>query len=99
MPIKTFKSFETVLNRELAKASDWLIANKVTLNIKKSNYVTFHPPQKKLVYQPAIKMFDNNLQRLVLLDCKHHVKYLGVLIDKHLRWKSHIDQFYSPKNE
>ena len=93
---KNLKSLETVLKRELAKVSDWLIANKLTLNIKKSNYVIFYPPQKKLVYQPTIKMFDNNLQRLVSLDCKHHVKYLGVLIDKHLSWKSHID-FIAPK--
>ena len=48
---KNLKSLETVLKRELAKVSDWLIANKLTLNIKKSNYVIFHPPQKKLVYQ------------------------------------------------
>ena len=36
-------------------------------------------------------MFDNNLQRLVSLDCKHHVRYLGVLTDKQLRWKRLID--------
>ena len=36
-------------------------------------------------------MFDNNLQQLVSLDCKHYVKYVGVLIDKHLNWKCHID--------
>ena len=36
------------LNNELAKISEWLIANKLTLNLSKSNFVIFHPPQKKI---------------------------------------------------
>ena len=26
--------------------SDWLMANKVSLNIDKTNFIIFHPPQK-----------------------------------------------------
>ena len=54
-------------------------------------FVIFRPHQKKITYQPTIKLFDNNSQRLVALECKTYVKYLGVLIDQHLSWKHHID--------
>ena len=88
---RSLKNLEITVNKELAKVSDWLIANKLTLNIKKSNFVIFRPRQKKLTPQPTIKLFDSNSQRLVTLDCKNYVKYLGILIDDHLSWKYHID--------
>ena len=47
---KNLKSLETILNTELVKVSDWPHANKLTLNTKKSNYVNFHPYQKKINY-------------------------------------------------
>lgn len=33
----------------------------------------------------------NQLLYQVLLECKELVKYLGILIDKNLSWKQHID--------
>ena len=84
---RSLKNLELTVNKELAKVSDWLIANKLTVNIKKSNFVIFRPRQKKLTLQPTIKLFDNNSQRLVTLDCKNYVKYLGVLTDDYLSWK------------
>jgi hypothetical protein len=47
------------VNKELEHVSDWLIANKLTLNIKKSNYVLFHSHKKKLDYTPNLKVFDH----------------------------------------
>ena len=47
--------------------------------------------ENNIPYQPTIKLFDNNSQRLVALECKTYAKYLGVLIDQHLSWKHHID--------
>ena len=43
---KNLKSLESTVNDELCKLYDWLIANKLSLNIKKSNYVIFRPRQK-----------------------------------------------------
>lgn len=45
---KSLKSLETVVNNELKNVTDWLNANKLTLNTKKSNCVIFRPSQKKL---------------------------------------------------
>ena len=38
-----------------------------------------------------ILMFDNSNHILTSLQCKDHVKYLGVLLHSHLRWKYHTD--------
>ena len=40
---KNVKALEITLNAEFQKLYDWLTANKLTLNIKKSNFVIFHP--------------------------------------------------------
>ena len=48
---KDLKSLESVINIELQKVCNWLNANKLTLNTKKSNFVIFRPSQKKLGYQ------------------------------------------------
>ena len=55
------KSLEKTVNSELLKVSDWLNANKLTLNAKKSNYVIFRPYQRKLNYLVNIEMMLNIL--------------------------------------
>ena len=39
---------ENVLNNELLNIDVWLRCNKLSVNIKKTNYVTFSPSQRKL---------------------------------------------------
>ena len=80
-----------MVNNELVRVSDWLNANKLTLNAKKSNFVIFCPHQRKMDHSVNILMFDNSNHILTSLKCKDHVKYLGVLVDSHLSWKYHID--------
>ena len=88
---KNLKSLEKTVNNELVRASDRLNANKLTLNAKKSNFVTFRSHQRKMDHSVNILMFDNSYHILTSLECKDHVKYLGVLLDSHLSWKYHID--------
>ena len=45
---KSLPLLESVVNEELINIFDWLLANKLTLNAKKSNYVIFHPYQQKI---------------------------------------------------
>ena len=45
---KNLKSLESTVNNELSEVYAWLIANKLSLNIKKSNFVIFRPRQEKL---------------------------------------------------
>ena len=76
---KNLQPLETIVNVELSNVYDWLTANKLSLNIKKSNFVIFRPRQKKLNYEVNSKVFDY-----------HTNKYLGVLIDENLSWKYRI---------
>ena len=79
---KNLKSLELSVNQELNKVYDWLTTNKLTLNIKKSNFIIFCPAQRKLTYQPKLVIYDNEQNKKVALEHKDYVKYLGILIDK-----------------
>ena len=50
-------------------------------------------PCKKLTHQICLcfKIQDNNMDSETALENKDYVTFLGVLIDKHLTWKQHID--------
>ena len=54
---KNLKSLESTMNDELLKLYDWLIVNKLTFNAKKSNYVIFHPYQKRLPHNISVNFF------------------------------------------
>ena len=66
------------------KVNDWLNANKLSLNVKKTNFVLFRSYQKKIEFPLKLEL---NHQYLQQSSC---VKYLGVMIDEHLNWKKHI---------
>ena len=80
-----------MVNIELRNLHEWLTSNKLTLNTTKSNFVIFHPYHKRVTYQPSLYMFDNEKNGNVTLESKNYIKYLGVLVDKNLTWKYHID--------
>ena len=86
---RNLTSLEAKVNTELIKLCDWLTANKLTLNIRKSNYVLFQSYNKRLLYIPKINIFDHDKGTYSPLDCKESVKYLGISIDKYLNWKTH----------
>ena len=50
----SLESLETKVNLELKRIHNWLCCNKLSLNIDKSNFVIFHPPQKKLTKSISI---------------------------------------------
>ena len=79
-PDTDLKSLETIVNTELKNVCNWLNANKLTINAKKSNFIVFRPIQKRIDHQTCIRILDNNNNGFVLLECKDYVKSLGVLI-------------------
>ena len=66
---------QKIMNRELKKVRKWLDANRLSLNIDKTNFVVFHSPQIKLV-EPVIIRFGKK-------KIKHEscVKFLGIMLD------------------
>ena len=87
---KSLPLLESVVNEELINVCDWLLANKLTLNAKKSNYVIFHPYQRKIQSLINLKVFDREHKAFRNLERKQFVKYLGVLIDSNLSWNNHV---------
>ena len=81
---KNINTLEEVVNVELGCIQDWLVANKLTLNTNKSNFMIIKPRQKKVPKKIQLSINGDHLNES---DC---VKYLGVLIDNKLTWKQHI---------
>ena len=52
---KNLECLEVNLNIQPNRVNEWLCANKVSLNIEKSNFVLFHPPQKKANFSMNLK--------------------------------------------
>ena len=75
---------EKYVNKELNKIFQWLCSNRLALNIMKTNFVIFHPYNKPLKESITLKI---NKKAIDEVPC---VKYLGILIDSTLSWKSQI---------
>ena len=73
------------INNELALLSDWLKLNKLSLNGRKTKLMMFHTPQKVV---PRLILKMNNIELEPITD----FNFLGIIINKHLRWKSHINK-------
>ena len=74
----------TVVNTEIDKLSSWFQANRLSINVKKSNFVIFKSAQNRQNLDFSF-FIDNNK-----IDCVKEVVFLGVILDQNLRWKSHI---------
>ena len=72
------------VNLDLKNLTYWLNANRISLNVKKTELVVFKHQRKKLDSPIKIK-----LSRKRLYPSKS-VKYLGIKIDENLNWKQHI---------
>jgi hypothetical protein len=87
------RSLETTVNRELIKLYNWLTANKLSLNVKKSNFVIFRSHQKRLDYQVDLTIVQTHL---ALWSIKIMLNiWVCLLIVHGLTWKDHIDHVAS----
>ena len=77
---------QKIMNRELRKVKKWLDANRLALNIDKTNFVIFHSPCTKLPEPIVIRFCRKKIQR------EKYVKFFGVLLDENLSWKYHINE-------
>ena len=59
-------------------------ADELSLTIDKSNFVIFHPSQRKLPFHVTLYLNGINLNQ------GYSIKYLGIIIDSHLSWKSQV---------
>ena len=74
------------LNSELNKLSTWFKANKLSLNLKKTNFMLFKPRQKRYHFPMQICINEQRIEQV------KETVFLGVVLDEHLSWKPHISQ-------
>ena len=72
------------LNNELQKLSEWLVSNKLTINLKKTHYIIFSSSNL------AKTTFDDLYINHQTIDRVISTKFLGVIIDAKLKFKEHI---------
>ena len=71
---KDLNKLEVVVSGELLKLCEWLNSSKLSLTVSNSNFVIFHPYQRKLYREVNLKILDNNSEQLVSLERKTYVK-------------------------
>ena len=80
-----FRSLQRILNTELPKLSLWFRSNKLSLNLKKTNYIHF---------QSRKNATDKPIPEIVLdgeyLEKKQNTKFLGTIINENLKWSDHV---------
>ena len=71
------------INTEMANVYAWVKANKLSLNVDKTNFMLFTP-----------KRWPHSMNDILIDKCKinavEETKFLGVIIDNTLKWSSHL---------
>ena len=65
----------SIVNNELAKIVIWLKVKKLSLNLTKTNFMIFHPRQKKVNVNVPLTLENTVIKQVT------ETKFLGVLID------------------
>ena len=81
------KSLFGTVNCELEKICEWFRANKLSLNVTKTNYTLFHKHSTKnklLLKMPELEIGNSIIKR------KSSTKFFGFMLDENILWKYHI---------
>ena len=76
------------MNVELGKVGTWFKANKLSLNLNKTNYILFVSSQKMAFfndYEFSINIDSHVINRV------SSAKFLGIYIDDQLSWTQHVE--------
>ena len=82
---KSIQSLLSIANTELIHVAEWFKANKLSLNLGKTNYVLFRSHRKPVPASDSILSIDS-----IPIAQVNSSKFLGVYIDQHLTWNDHI---------
>ena len=85
----TFSDLKNVINSEQNNLIRWLKANKLSLNVAKTEFMTIGSRQRLHTH------VNDNINIEIdgkLIDWVDEAKSLGLLIDKHLSWTWHVDE-------
>ena len=81
-----------VMTSELKLLYEWLCANRLSLNVAKTEFIIFRPPKKTLEKRLVLKLNGIKIYE------SPKIKYLGVILDSRLTWKHHISELSKKLN-
>ena len=81
----SIKKLNKAINSDLKNVTNWLNANKISLNASKAVLILFKPKMKKLDFDLKLRLNGKRIYPT------KSVKYLGIKIDKNLTWIDHIN--------
>ncbi|CAB4029432.1 Hypothetical predicted protein, partial [Paramuricea clavata] len=81
------EDIQTRLNDDLEQIHQWLLANKLTLNKDKTEYMIIGSRQRlsKIETDPVIELGETKIKRV------KYSKTLGIIIDDQLLWKKQVE--------
>ena len=80
---QSYENVCKVVNEELKKCDNWIKANKLTLNVKKTHFMIFHRSRMKPV-SAHISLRNENIKQT------NSIKFLVIIVDNKLNWHEHI---------
>ena len=88
---KSVEDIQNNLNVDLQKVHRWLLANKLTINTEKTEYMLIGSRQRlNDIHNDSLIRLDNDEIKRI-----NETKTLGIIVDDHLLWKNHINALIS----
>ena len=82
---RSYDSLLNMANSNLDNVQEWLIANKLSLNVAKTKYIVFHTPHSREPPSDASLRIRNKA-----ITKSTSVKFPAIGIQEHLCWKEHM---------
>lgn len=83
----SWQELKTKSESDFRKIVEWFRFNKLTLNVEKTRYLPFTSYCSKLPNLGSL-----NIDTTISVPETSSVKYLGLTIDRHMRWDLHVTQ-------
>ena len=81
----SLKNLNKTVNFDLSNLVQWLRANKISLNVNKTEIVVFRSPTKQIYKNLNFRLSGQKIEP------KRCTKYLGVIIDEHLSFNEYMN--------
>ena len=82
---KSIKKINKYINHDLKLLTEWLIANKISLNTDKTEIIVFKNKNKKISKKLNFRISGQKIKPTNAL------KYLGVILEENLSWEKHLN--------
>ena len=76
---------EQILNNELQRVYEWLNANKLSLNVRKTKYMIFRKYKNNGIGELNLRISNDNIEHV------NESNFLGLHLNSKLNWDTHIN--------